>query len=57
MWTFYVYPEGVAREAGDYINEDEAKEASFKVLLIWEANGCTYGPIAAITKQTLYVGP
>ena len=47
-WTFYAYPNGVQEEAGEYPNEEAAKEASIKVWRIWETNGFTYGPIGVI---------
>lgn len=54
--TFHVFPDGIAREAGEYLDEDTAREASLKVLLIWEANGYAYGPLGTIIKQTFLVG-
>jgi hypothetical protein len=51
-WTFHVYPDGVPEEAGEYDTEELAAVASHKVLLIWEANGHTYGPLGAITSQS-----
>ena len=54
MWTFYVYPEGVPREAGDYADEETAREWSARALRHWEVNGFTYGPIGAIVSQTFF---
>jgi hypothetical protein len=49
-WSFYVYPDGIPKEADEYATEAEAAAASYKTLLIWEANGHTYGPLGAITS-------
>jgi len=50
-WTFYVYPEGVAVEAPEYVDEESAIRDSHKTLLIWEANDQTYGDKAALVGQ------
>jgi hypothetical protein len=42
-WTFYVYPDGKESEAGQYETETAAKDARFKALLHWGANGEKYG--------------
>jgi hypothetical protein len=42
MWTFHVYPDGEEREAGQYETEAEARDARFKVVLRWGANGKKY---------------
>lgn len=47
-WTFYDYPKAVQTEAGEYPTEDEAKDASTKVLRIWIANDCADGPINSV---------
>jgi hypothetical protein len=47
-WTFYAYPNGAQEEAGEYLDEDAAKQAAMMVWRIWEANGFTYGPIGVI---------
>jgi hypothetical protein len=47
-WTFYDYPKGVQIEAGEYPTEQDAKDASIKVLRIWYANGYADGPIGVI---------
>ncbi len=49
MWTFYVYPDGVQREAGDYPDEETAKDWSIRALRIWEVNGYKDGPIGIIS--------
>jgi hypothetical protein len=56
MWTFYVYPDGVPREAGDYASEEAAKEWSARALHHWEVNNYTYGSIGAIVNQTMLRG-
>jgi hypothetical protein len=48
VWKFYDYPEGIRIEAGEYLTEHDAKDASIKVLRIWIANGCGDGPISVI---------
>ena len=48
-WTFYVYPNGQERESGQYETESAAKEARFKALLNWGANGEKYGPASFVT--------
>jgi hypothetical protein len=53
-WTFYVYPDFVPREAGEYLDQDAATEAFRKVLQDWDANGATYGSLATIEKQTIF---
>ena len=50
-WTFYVYPDGREREAGQYDSEAAAKDARFKALLGWGANGERYESSSSITKQ------
>jgi hypothetical protein len=50
-WTFDIFPNGIRQEAGDYIDEETAKEWSWKALRVWEANGQDYGPISAITSH------
>jgi hypothetical protein len=56
-WTFYLYPDGVQREAGDFTDEASASNASVSALRIWEANdGKQFGPVAVITKQTFISG-
>jgi hypothetical protein len=50
MWTYYVYPDGVPREAGDYASEEAAKEWSARALRHWEVNSYTYGSIGAIVS-------
>jgi hypothetical protein len=56
-WTFYIYPEGVQREAAEFVDEATANEASVTALRIWEANdGKQFGPISVITKQTFISG-
>ncbi len=47
-WTFYDYPDGVQTEAGEYSTEDEAKDASIKVLRIWIANRGGDGPVNSV---------
>jgi hypothetical protein len=41
-WTFYVFPDGEEREAGQYDTEAAAKDARFKALLRWGSNGQRY---------------
>jgi hypothetical protein len=41
-WTFYVFPNGVGEEAGDYPDEETARAASWKTHCVWQANGCKY---------------
>jgi len=48
MWTFYVFPDGKEREAGQYETESEAKDARFKALLRWGSNGEKYGPMISL---------
>jgi len=47
-WTFYAYPSGVQEEAGEYLDEDAAKQAAIKVWRIWEANGFSYGTVGVV---------
>ena len=54
QWTFYVYPDFVPREAGEYIDQDTATEAFRKVVQAWDANGYTYGPLPTIQKRTIF---
>ena len=42
-WTFYVYPRGIPREAGDWDDEESAKTESANMLQLWENNGRSYG--------------
>jgi hypothetical protein len=56
-WTFYIYPDGVQREAAEFVDEATANEASVTALRIWEANdGKQFGPVSVITKQTFISG-
>ena len=41
-WTFYIFPEGVEQEAGDFPDEETARVASWKTYRAWQANGCKY---------------
>jgi uncharacterized protein YfaP (DUF2135 family) len=41
-WTFYVFPDGQEREAGQYDTESAAKDARVRVLLQWGSNGKKY---------------
>jgi hypothetical protein len=41
-WTFYVFPEGQEREAGQFESESAAKDARFKALLRWGSSGQRY---------------
>lgn len=41
-WTFYVFPNGEQREAGQYENESAARDARYRVLLQWGSNGKKY---------------
>jgi hypothetical protein len=50
QWTFYVYPDGEEREAGQYETEAEARDARFKAVLSWGANGEKYGSLGVIPK-------
>jgi hypothetical protein len=42
-WTFYVFPNGVVEEAGDYPDQESAKAASWDAHRAWQANGRKYG--------------
>jgi hypothetical protein len=42
QWTFYVFPEGEQREAGQFETEAAARDARFKTLLLWGSNGEKY---------------
>jgi hypothetical protein len=56
-WTFYLYPDGVQREAGEWADQEAANEASVTALRIWEANGGKqFGLVGVITKQTFLSG-
>lgn len=44
-WTFYVFPEGNEREAGQYESESAAKDARVRVLLQWGSNGKKYATV------------
>ena len=46
-WTFYVFPDGKEREAGQYETEAAAKDARFKALLRWGSNGQKYGSLGS----------
>jgi hypothetical protein len=50
-WTFHVYPDGRECEAGQYETEAAAKDARFKALLGWGANGEKYESPSSITRQ------
>jgi hypothetical protein len=41
-WTFYVFPDGQEREAGQFETESAAKDARFKALLRWGSSGQRY---------------
>ena len=41
-WTFHIFPNGIASEAGQFETEAAAKDARFKVLLRWGSNGEKY---------------
>jgi hypoxanthine phosphoribosyltransferase len=41
-WTYYIFPEGVEQEAGDFADEEAARAASWKTYRAWQANGCKY---------------
>jgi hypothetical protein len=41
-WSFYVFPGGERKEAGEYPNEETAKAASWEVYWVWQANGYQY---------------
>ena len=41
-WTYYIFPEGVQEEAGDFPDEETARVASWKTYRTWQANGCRY---------------
>jgi hypothetical protein len=41
-WTYYIFPEGVEQEAGDFADEETARVASWKTYRTWQANGCKY---------------
>ena len=48
-WSFYVYPDGSAKEAGEYTEEEAAKQSFIKMYRLWEANGQSYqGNIAIL---------
>jgi hypothetical protein len=42
QWTFYIFPDGVQTEAGDYPDENVARAASWKSYRIWQADGSKY---------------
>jgi hypothetical protein len=42
QWTFYIFPDGVQKEAGDYPDEEAARTASWKTYRTWQASGCKY---------------
>lgn len=52
-WTFYIYPDGTEREEGQYETEASAKDARFKALLRWGANGEEYRPLGRINVDFL----
>ena len=41
-WTFYVFPDGIEREAGQYETEAAAKNDRFKALVRWGSSGERY---------------
>ena len=47
MWTFYVFPDGQEREAGQYETETAAKNDRFKALLRWGSSGERYGSLCS----------
>ena len=49
-WTFDIFPSGVWKEAGEWPDEETAKEWQGKALRIWENNGGDYGSTGAITE-------
>lgn len=44
-WTFYAFPDGKEREAGQYETEAAAREARVRALLRWGSNGEKYGSL------------
>ena len=42
QWTFHVFPDGQQCEAGPFETEAAARDARFKTLLRWGANGEKY---------------
>jgi hypothetical protein len=46
-WTFYVFPDGEQREAGQYETESAARGARYRVLLQWGSNGKKYATMTA----------
>jgi hypothetical protein len=41
-WTYYIFPNGVEQEAGDFADEEAARVSSWKTYRAWQANGCKY---------------
>ncbi len=41
-WTFYVFPNGLQEEAGEYPDEQSARRACLKTYRAWCARGCRY---------------
>jgi hypothetical protein len=41
-WTFYIFPEGVQKEAGYFPDEETARVASWKSYRDWQAKDCKY---------------
>jgi hypothetical protein len=51
-WTFDIFPGGIKQEAGDYPDEESAREWLWKALRHWEVNGQdSGGTVSAITNQ------
>jgi hypothetical protein len=41
-WAFFIYPQGVETEAGEYQTKETAEQWSIKALRLWQINGQSY---------------
>ena len=41
-WAFFIYPQGVETEAGEYPTREAAEQWFIKAMRLWEVNGFIY---------------
>jgi len=41
-WTYHVYPDGSAKEGGEFMDEEAAKQSFITMYRLWEVNGQSY---------------
>lgn len=48
-WSYYVYPDGTAKEGGQFVDEQTAMQSFITMYRLWEVNGQSYtGNIAVL---------